>query len=214
MKSKLESLKFSTILYSYLVVVWGCYRLIFQLPEWVEEMILKPLIWLPLPFWFIQKERLKLSDVGVTFRNATKTLYFVVGLGVVFAIEGLIINYLKYGGFNFGANVGNNFTLVILATLVTAMVEEFVFRGYLLSRLLFVLGNEWLANLWVSVGWTLLHLPVMIFVWKVTPMGLVASILLVFLFSIVAGFVFVRTKSLLAPIALHFLWQWPIILFR
>jgi len=98
--------------------------------------------------------------------------------------------------------------------LMTAFVEEFVFRGYILSRVLVGTENGWVSNLMVSVGWTLLHLPVMIFVWRVDAVGLLASELLIFMFSIAAGFMFIRTRSLFAPIVLHFLWQWPIILFR
>jgi membrane protease YdiL (CAAX protease family) len=38
--------------------------------------------------------------------------------------------------------------------------------------------------------------------------------IVIFLFSIGTTFVFLRTKNIIAPILLHVLWQWPIILFR
>jgi len=52
----LRSLKHAISLYAYLFVVWGFYRLLFfQLPETVEVLFLKPILWLLPTFFLIKK---------------------------------------------------------------------------------------------------------------------------------------------------------------
>jgi len=182
--AKLTRLKYALGFFSYLLVVWGFYRLIFEFPEWVEEIVLKPLIWLVPMVFLIVKEKSTLSEIGVNFRNLSKTMYFVLALGVLFVLEAMGLNYLKHGGLNFAGEIGGAFWYVFGISLVTAIVEELVYRGYIFSRVWDAMSNEW-----VTMG-------------------------LVFIFSMGSGFIFARTRNVFGSILLHLLWQWPIILFR
>ena len=49
--SQTKLIKHATILVTYLLVVWGFYRFLFKMPEEVEELLIKPIIWL-LPVFF------------------------------------------------------------------------------------------------------------------------------------------------------------------
>lgn len=208
-------IKHITIYAAYLLVVWGFYRVLFTLPEQVEEVVVKPIVWLVPLIYFLGQEKLGLSSLGVTFKNLFSSVYLSLGLGSIFVIEAIISNYLKYGGFNFGANIGDKTILYALGiSLATAISEEIAFRGYLFNRLWFVIKGEWVANLITTAAWTLMHIPMAIFIMKLSPSEILVYLTLVAAFGIGSSFVFARTKNVTASILLHILWSWPIILFR
>ncbi len=214
-KTAIVKLKHTVGLYAFLLLVWGFYRLLFQLPESLEEFIIKPVIWLGPMVYLLKKEQSSVSSIGITQKNFFPTIYLAIVLGAVFSLEGLIVNYLKYGSVEFYANLGeSSFFLLIAVSLSTAVVEELVFRGFIFSRLWSVIKSEWRANFVTALGWVLIHLPIAILDWKFNLGNLVLYAALVFVYSIGASFVFARTKNVFSAILLNFLWQWPIILFR
>ncbi|MEK7550277.1 MAG: type II CAAX endopeptidase family protein [Patescibacteria group bacterium] len=215
MPSKTVLIKHSTILAVYLLVVWGFYRFLFQLPEEIEELFIKPIVWLIPVIILLGKERLGLDSLGFTLKNLFPAIYLSLGLGAVFVMEALVINYVKYKGFNFGANIGDlPFMKSLGLSFATAFSEEVAFRGYLFNRIWYVLGREWSANILTSLVWALVHIPVTFFVWKLDMGAAILYLILTTIFGIGSAFVFARTRNILSSILLHVLWQWPIILFR
>lgn len=207
--------KHAIAFYAYLLVVWGFYRLLFQAPEPYDELILKPVVWLVPLYFLVKKEKASLKSIGITFKNFFPVVYFVLALGFVFSILALVVNFLKYGGANFAANIGDMSLFAALGvSLVTAVSEELSFRGYILTRILPGMDSEWSANIITSIGWTLIHLPIAIFDWRLSLFPVIIYTAVVFLFSVGTTFVYLRTKNIVAPVLLHLLWQWPIILFR
>ena len=57
MPKKEVVIKNVTILAAYLLVIWGFYRFLFKLPEEVEELFIKPLLWLTPVIYLVRKER-------------------------------------------------------------------------------------------------------------------------------------------------------------
>lgn len=215
MSKKEIAIKRSVIFASYLLVVWGFYRFLFKLPEEVEELIIKPLLWLIPVIYLLKKEKLGLTSLGISGKNLFPAIYFALALGVVFTIEGVYINFLKYGEFNFSANIGQRAILVSLGlSLATAISEEVTFRGYLFNRLWQTIRKEWMANILTSLVWGLIHVPVAIFWWNLTPLGIIGYLLLTTIFGIGSAFVFARTRNIISSVLLHVMWAWPIILFR
>ena len=214
-KSEFIYLRHAVGFFAYLFVVWGFYRLLFQAPEPLEELIVKPLVWIVPTYYLLKKEKENLKSIGFQFENFFGVVYFVLMLGFIFSAFAFVVNYLKYDGFNFAANIGQTgFVWALVLSFFTAISEEVAFRGFIFTRLNKVIKNQWSANLIASIGWTMIHLPIAVFDWKLPVMSLVVYILMVFTFSFGATFVFIRTKNIVAPILLHVLWQWPIILFR
>ena len=212
---KEAALKNATVFAAYLLIVWGCYRLIIKLPDEVEELFLKPIIWLVPLVFLLKKEREGISSLGITLKNLFPTIYFSLGLGAIFALEAVVVNFAKYGSFVFAANIGDKFILSSIGlSFATAFSEEIAFRGYIFSRVWKALGNEWIANLTTSAVWGLIHVPVAIFVFKLDFPAAVVYLSLTTLFGIGSAFVFARTKNVFGSILLHVLWEWPIILFR
>lgn len=205
-------------LFSFIFILWAIYRYFPEsLPVWVEELILKPIVWLIPTFWVIKKiEKKPFASLGLVNENLFPALYWGIGLGLVFALEGLLTNIFKYGGLNLGeinltplAFLGS-----LILSLVTAFSEETVFRGFIFSRLWQIRKNELLANLISALLFVIIHLPVSVFVLGYTPGVMLVYLFLVFIFGVGSAFVFARTGNLVSSILLHVLWSWPIILFK
>jgi membrane protease YdiL (CAAX protease family) len=212
------SLKHVFALISFIFVVWSFYRYLPQvLPLWVEELILKPLFWLLPTFWLVRKiEKQPFSSLGFNNKKIFPAIYWGIGLGLVFAFEGLLTNIFKYKGLNLVSLDYSplGFLGVFSLSLVTAFSEETVFRGYLFNRLWKIWGNEGLANIVSSFLFTLVHLPIGLFVLGYSPLVLFAYLFFVFIFAFGSAFVFGRTKNIISSILLHLFWSWPIVLFR
>lgn len=215
-KATEKSFKYAISFAVYLLIVWGLYRFLFQLPETIEELFIKPVVWLVPLIYFLKKEGANLSSVGVTTKNLFPATYFALGLGVFFLMEAVIVNFVKYGGsFNFGANIGS---LPLLSSFglsfATAISEELSFRGYIFTRVWAVLKSEWISNLVTSLFWAAIHVPITFFVWKLNLSSALLYLFLTTLFGVGSSFVYARTKNIFSSVLLHVLWQWPIILFR
>lgn len=212
---KEKALKDSISLFVFLLLIWGFYRLFFPTSPELEELILKPIIWLGAVAFFFKRGHLTLENLGITTKNLFPAIYLSLALGSLFAIEAIVTNFVKYGHLNFQANLG---TLGIFTTLgisfATAISEEITFRGYIFTRLALVFKNEFTANLVTSILWTLIHIPVMIFVWKYNFATSVVYIFLTFVFGLGSTYLFSRTRNISSSILLHVLWEWPIMLFR
>lgn len=214
--SNLLHFKNAILLSVYLFIVWGFYRFLFQLPETIEELFIKPVVWLLPVFYLLKKEKESIVSLGITLRNLFPAVYYALGLGAFFVMEALVINFVKYGGkFNLGANLGELPFLTSLGlSFATAISEELTFRGYVFTRIWKFLGSELYANLVTSFFWALIHVPITFFVWKLDLSAALIYLVLTTLFGVGSAFVYARTKNILSPILLHVLWQWPIILFR
>jgi len=215
MTAKTTIIKNVTVYSVYLVLIWAFYRFLFQLPDNVEELVVKPILWLIPIFWLTNKEGFKSSSLGITFKNLFPSLYLSIGLGTIFVAEGLLTNFLKYGYLNFGASIGSQPLLATLGlSFATAISEETAFRGYIFGRLLLTLKSETIANGIQTLLWTAIHIPIAFFVWGYTlPQG-IAYLFVTALFGFGSAYIFARTKNVGGSVLLHVLWEWPIILFR
>ncbi|MCX6703982.1 MAG: CPBP family intramembrane metalloprotease, partial [Candidatus Woesebacteria bacterium] len=141
MVAKTTIIKNVTVYSVYLILIWAFFRFLFRLPDQVEELVVKPF----------------------------PAIYLSIGLGAIFVAEGLLTNFLKYGGFHFGANLGSTpFMASLGLSFITAFSEETAFRGYIFGRLLIALKSELSANVIQTILWTAIHIPIAFFVWGYT----------------------------------------------
>lgn len=213
--SKTKLLKNVTIYSVYLILIWGFYRFLFQFPDQIEELVIKPILWLIPIMLLVNKEHLNLTSLGITFKNFFPAVYLSLGLGAIFVIEAVGANFLKYGSINFAANLGSlPFGTTLSLSFATAFSEETAFRGYIFNRLWFILKGEFMANLVTTLLWTAIHIPIAFFVWKLNLAAGILYLVLTAVFGAGSAFIFARTKNVWGSILLHVLWEWPIILFR
>lgn len=208
-------LKNAIYFFAYLFVVWGFYRLLFQAPAPLDDVLLKPLIWLVPLFLILKKERRGLDSIGVTGNRLVSAIYISLFLGFIFSIQGLAINFLKYRGLDFRADIGTTvLTGALLVSTIAAISEELVFRGYIFGRLSEYLKNERSAIVISTLAWVAIHMPVAIFDWRLSFGALLQYLVLVAIYGFGATILYSKIKNIAAPILLHVLWTWPIILFR
>jgi len=215
MISKEKSLKRLTIYASYLLIFWGFYRLLFKLPDETEEIFVKPVFWLLPIFFLLRSEKERLQSLGLTVKNIFPSIYLSLGVGSLFIFEALIFNFIKHGELNFSANLGEmSIISSLILSFATAFTEELTFRGYIFNRLWKILGKEVPAVVISTALWTLIHVPIAIFVWKYPLLDTFVYLFLTTIFGIGSSIIFAKTGNILSSILLHILWEWPIILFR
>jgi len=215
MVKKETVLKNITIYITYLLLFWGFYRLLFKLPDNIEETVVKPIFWIIPLLYLLRIEKASLESIGVTLKNLFPSIYLALGLGSLFVLEGLLGNFIKYGQLNFIANIGEKLIFSgFVISLATAVTEELAFRGYIFNRLWKIFGKEIPANVVTTLFWTLIHVPIVIFVWKYPLMDSLVYLLLTTVYGAGSAFIFARTQNIISSVLLHVLWEWPIILFR
>jgi len=86
----------------------------------------------------------------------------------------------------------------ILHFTIVAIVEEVLFRGYILKNLMSSF-NKYIALFFLSILYSLIH--------SFNPNIDMFSLLVLFLAGIVLGLSYINTKKLWFPIALHLSWN-------
>lgn len=201
-------------------LIWACYRAYFTLPETIDEFIAKPLIFAgPVIFLVLFKEKKGFRELGfgATLRNVMLDVYIGVILGILFAMQGLLANYVKYGTLSFAipetiAGSGG-ILLFLLINTATSITEEILGRGFLYNRLYRTSGNQMGSALISSVLFLLLHLPIVL-----TRLHLMGTSLLVYPISILIlgitnSYLYTLRGSLTLPILVHTFWNMTVALY-
>ncbi len=205
-------------LYVYVLLIWGFYRLIFRFPESVEELVLKPLVFLLPVVLRIRTDGKtwaeRLNSIGITWKNLFAALAFGLSLGVFYLFVGRMGQLFRFGASAPYGNTPDNPVSVLILALATALSEEILFVGYFLPRLSKLWKDEWKVALAVAIAFASLHVPILIFHYRF-PAGLVVG---QFLLTFVLGFgnsvLMLRLKNVVAPILSHTLWGIAVLLFR
>lgn len=211
-----KTLLSSFLIYLFVFCFWTVFRFFFHLPLEFEEMVAKPLLWL-LPVIFLIKKvekRPLLPSLGFSGKNFQNSLLVIFGLALFLIIESVIIGYFRYqeAFFKIVSALPLSSFSVIWIDLATAFVEETFFRGYLFNRLWEVFGKTWKANILVTLGFLLIHLPITLFVLHLGLTQAVPGFILLSAMSLGSGLLFSLTYNTVPSIIWHFLWHWQIIL--
>lgn len=204
---KISGLKEILSLYIVIFVLWMGYRFFFTLPEMVDEFIAKPILWLS-PLFLLQKRNL-LSIVR-TFRiNILYSVIFGLFTGVIY-----FFLYVVLSSFQFGIPSINptHFSLMglflqLLTALSTGLTEEIVFRGFILEKSLSLFNDRILSNSFTTLLFTLIHLPVIIFVYHYSFMETISYLSILIITGYVYGLVYLHKKSLTSSTVMHGVWN-------
>lgn len=152
---------------------------------------------------FLRKEPVTLITGEINLRTLRQ---FIIGLltGAVLMIFPAILLYLS-GLLKWSIKEFSFSTIIsgVTACITVAVVEEFLFRGFIFQRLIESLGR-WPAQLIIAGMFLLTH---------INNPGMMGSVKLIasvniFLASILFGVAFIKTKSLAVPIGIHFMANW------
>lgn len=204
----------------FIFLAWALYRSKFFLPEWVDEFIVKPVIFVaPVLFVVILREKNKFKELGLStsFKQLLTDLYIGVVIGILFAFEGLLANYLKYGKFSFAPIVAlrlsGSMTFFLLINLSTSIWEEILARGYLYKRLYKISKNQFWAATHSSFFFLLLHIPIMFTRLRLTGTSLIVYPISILILGITNCYIFSYRKTLTLPILIHTFWNMTVALY-
>ncbi len=202
-----------------ILIIWSVYRAKFMLPEIIDELIAKPLVFL-LPVYIYIKHNEKKDfapSVWLTKDKLFSNVYIALFIGAIFALSALMANYTKYGNFSFGETLLNQnaqtLTLALVTALFTAFCEEVVSRGFVLKRLFEETGNVYTASFLASILFLVLHVPILLTNLKLSGSVLIWFFVTDFILSMINSFIFLSRKSLVPPILIHALYNLSIILY-
>jgi hypothetical protein len=203
-------------LWAWILLAWSLYRYFLKLPEWADEFIFKPLVFVAPVIWYVRKkEKERLATLGLTGRNFFTSVYIGLGFGVIFALEGLVAHAIKYGKLDvnpIAAFQQYGFFLIILS-LATAFSEELLSRGFIFNRLYEKTKNLPYATIVSSVMFILLHVPILVMMTKLQGMTLILFFVTDFVLAIANSLLFYNTGSLVAPILVHIFWNMTVALY-
>lgn len=216
-KEKKQMLVWREVLwvFSFLFLVWGTYRLFFRLPLWVEEVVLKAIVFGGPVWWVARKKGIGLKELGITSENFFTSVYLGLGLGVILGFVGQLGNLIRHGtvffeDFGLTSEMMGGF---IILSLVTACWEELVFSGYMVARLKQVVKTEQMLVAMVGCLFALLHVPALI-VQGMSILQVGLSLWLLLVLGMGNAILRLRQKNLVAPIMAHALWGVAVFLFR
>lgn len=217
MKSKVSSTQKVLNVWAVILIIWSVYRAKFRLPEWFDEFIAKPVVFiLPVLYYIRRYEKENFfTALSIRLRLRLQDLLLVVSIGGIFAISAVMANFLKFHRVVFFQNTLTLQTLVyiVITALVTGISEEILSRGFVLKRLYAESKNIYTASFFASILFFFLHVPILF-----TNVKLSGNLLLMFMamdliLSLVNSFVFLERKNLVLPILIHTFYNLSIILF-
>lgn len=202
-------------LYGVVVVIWSIYRLFFHTSVWLEETVIKGLIF-GLPLLLLPVPASVKKQFGISTTNFFSSVYIGIGLGIVLGLIGQIGNLLRHQQFvfqDYGLTSGALGAFLILA-LITAFWEQLLFTGYFLPKLQPHLKSELVLLMVVGIMFTLIHVPAFIVVQHQTVSQILISSLLLVSLGVGCAILKIRQNNLIGPIMAHALWGVTIFLFR
>ncbi len=200
-KSK-NGLFWLSVYYTYLLLVWGVFRLLFKFPTLIDELWFKPVLWLLPLYWVWYKGGRKIKFFA---GSGGKALLWGVGVGSLYVAIVVLINLKRFGMETIGG-VALNMGEIMGVGLITAICEELVFSGYIFQSILQKVKKIEKAMMITAVMFAAIHIPIGLFVYGYGAGQMVGFLAVVGLLSAANAYLMGRTRNVLAPILSHFMW--------
>jgi membrane protease YdiL (CAAX protease family) len=204
-------------IWAWILLFWSLYRYFFKLPEWADEFVFKPLIFVAPVIWYVfQKERRGWSSLGITGRNIFNNIYIGIGLGFLFAFSGVASNWFKNGRLVINPiQAFRDYGMISLLgiSLATALCEEILSRGFLFKRIYEISKNMAYSAVISSGLFVMLHIPILVTSLKFQGPVLIIYFCTNILIGIINSLLLANTGSLIAPILVHIFWNMTVALY-
>ncbi len=205
-------------LWALVLILWSVYRTYFYLPEWFDEFIAKPLIFvLPVilyiknlekkPFleaiWFDKKKFFTDSSIGII-------------IGIFFFSSAIILKFAKTGSISneeFQIFGSTKFLSLVLVALATGISEEVLSRGFVLKRLYEDSKNIFTSSFFASILFFILHIPIMFSNNKLTGNYLVFFMIIYMTLSLANSFIFILRRNIVLPILIYTFYNLTILMY-
>ena len=168
--------------YMYLLLVWGSFRFFVRLPEVIEELWFKPVLWLVPLFWWNMALKEKVSMFGKKW-GETLVLGSMVGLFYFF-----ILKFRTLGTFQVSTDL-------IGVALATAVTEELTFSGFVAGFLEKIRKGRWQNYLAVGLMVAVIRLPILCFVYRADSIEILGVLLVAMASGVINAWIRVRTGN-------------------
>jgi len=201
--------------YAAVFVLWGIYRLVFRLPEEVEETFLKPIVFVGIVM-LIEKPKnwlkyfIEIWGSGDWIRSAGWGLLFGFGYIVVYGFS----SFLSFGNLQLGELTASSILAFTLIGILTSIWEEWLFPGYIFNHIKADIKNIWSARLSTAAMFALVHSPILIFWYKFSLQTVIFQLMMLFILGTGNVILKEKFKNLIAPVISHFGWGLAVFLFR
>lgn len=206
-------------LWAVILIVWSIYRAKISAPEWVDEFVAKPLVFiLPVYFYITRVEAKDLfSSLWLKKKKFGSDFLLALLIGFLFALAAGVSSYLKYGDLSFLETLlpsnFNNLLVVLSLALATGVSEEVLSRGFVLKRLYEESNNMFTSSFFASVLFFILHVPILF-----TNIQLTGGLLITFMatdliLSFANSFIYLQRRSLILPILIHAFYNFSLSLY-
>ena len=173
--------------YIYLLLAWGSFRYFVRLPEVIDELWFKPLLWLVPLFWW----NLAMKEKVVMF-GKQKPLSLVLGVLVGVAYF-LLLKYGNWRTFELDVNI-------LGVAVATAVTEELVFSGFVAGYLEKIRSGKWINLLIVGLMTAVIRLPILLFVYQANLNEVIGVLLVVFASGVINAWIRVKTGDVTGSI--------------
>lgn len=189
------------IVYGVVLFSWTIYRYTTHLPEYIDELLAKPLIWLIPVILVMFWKRIKLKSLG--FATPSLKIIFISAItGVAISLLQIVPNFFKQPTqiMNFPSQ---SLFLLIFTYSGTAISEEVLFRGFILQQLK-LRFSVFTSVALSSLLFALIHLPILLFINNLSGTDLVIGLYILFSTGALFGILFLHHKTIWSPIIAHY----------
>jgi len=204
-------------LWAVILIIWSIYRANFKMPDWFDEFLAKPLIFILPVYYYITKIEKKsfFKEMYLGKKQVVKDLIIGLGIGGLFLLSAIFGNFIKYKKFIFFPTplATDKILFFSLMALATGISEEILSRGFVLKKLYEESKNILTASFFASLLFFFLHVPMLFTNIKITGNLLLLFMVTDICLSLVLSFIYLSRKSLILPILIHAFYNLVIVLF-
>lgn len=196
-------------MWAIVIIVWAIYRSYFRtdLPQWIDEFIAKPIIFVLPVFYFIKRYEKRSFFGGLDFHLNSLLPDLLIGgaIGLIFLSMGILGNYMNMGVFippekQIFLTDAIMFTALALAT---GLTEEILTRGFVLKRLYNESKNIYTSSFLVSILFFFMHIPILFTDDNIRGALLIQIMITDMILSLVVSLLYLERRSLLVPVLIH-----------
>lgn len=199
------------------LLIWTLYRYFLKLPERADELIFKPIIFVLPVLWYVaRRERRPFATIGLTWKRFLYSIALGFGIGAIFIFEGIAANRMKYGSLVLRPTLDLSFYSIfffLLITFATAFSEELLCRGFYVSRFFEQTKRIWSSIIIPTALFMAFHVPILVTSLHFRGMTLVIFFLTTCIIGITNSVLFLATRSIVAPILVHIMWNITVFLY-
>lgn len=195
-------------LWAVILIIWSFYRAKLNLPEWFDELVAKPIVFvLPVIYYIIRIEKSNVFQ-ALWWKKIppARDIFIGLGIGILFPLTialSVIVSKHKLVFFPGKTVSFDSIVIALLIVLATSVTEEILSRGFVLKRLYNESKNFFTSSLFASFLFFFLHVPILFTNSHLTGNAIIFIMATDLLLSLVSSFVFLERKSLITAILIH-----------